>query len=249
MNTLADQWFDTLLYVSLGFFALSVIMQLLYAISLMGQKDRSAKYKYAIEHEVSRLSSASNVFSIGVAILAFNLIGSWLGLVQPYQYVFVGFFAFMIAFAFGYGFWAYLKYYYPFTLEKRLKKIRFKPMKSPKSGNQLRLLNELEEDEYLTPDMIDMEEALEADFDVWFDDQTKDTIIMKYDIHEHALVCPNCNFRTFKEHKEEIIKEATHTEPGAMEREYRCSYCGYHEVKEVRIPTWAEKHEIEQVDK
>lgn len=249
MNTLADHWFEILLYASIGFFGLSILMQLLYAISLTSKRDRSEKYKYAVEHEVSRLSASSNVFAVGVALLAFYLIGRWLGLVQPYQYVFVGFFAFMIAFVFGYAFWAYLKYYYPFVLEKRLKKIRFKPMKSPKTGKPLRLLNELEEDEFLTQDMIEMEEALEADFDVWYDDDSKETIIMKYDVHEHSLICPNCNFRTFKEYKEEVVREASHTEPGVMNREYRCTYCGYHEEKEVRIPTWAEKAEIEQVEK
>jgi hypothetical protein len=153
----------------------------------------------------------------------------------------------MIAFIFGYGFWAYIKYYYPFTLEKRLKKIRFKPMKSPKSGKKLKLLNELEEDEYLTQEMIDMEDALEADFDVWYDEESNETIIMQYDITEDSFVCPSCNFRTLREYREEVIKEATHSEPGIMEREYRCSYCGHAEVKEIRIPTWAEKREMEQL--
>ncbi len=248
MNKFADQWFDLLLYISLGFFGLAILLQLFYAMALAGKKDRSEKYKYAVDKEVARLSTASNVFATGIAFLAFALIGRWLGLVQSYQYVFVGFFAFMIAFIFGYGFWAYLKYYYPFILEKRLKKIRFKPMKSPKSGNKLRLLNELEEDEYLSQDMIDQEEALEADFDVWFDDETKETVIMQYDILEHSLICPNCNFRTFKEYKEEVIKEPTHTEPGYVDREYRCTYCGYHENKEVRVPSWSEKHAMEQVE-
>lgn len=246
MKTIADQWFDILLYTSFGFFALAILIQLIYAMQLMGQSDRSHKYKFASAHEVSRLSTATNVFAVGIAFLAFYLIGRWLGLVQTYQYVFVGFFAFMIAFIFGYGFWAYIKYYYPFVLEKRLKKIRFKPMKNH-HGKELRLLNELEEDEYLSQEMIDMEDALEADFDVWFDDETKETIIMQYDITEDSFVCPRCNFRTLKESREEVVQEPTHTEPGKMIREYRCTYCGHAEEKEVRIPTWAEKREMEQL--
>lgn len=247
MKTIADHWFEIVLYASFAFFALAILIQLIYAIQLQSQSDRSHKYKFASTHEVSRLSSATNVFAVGVAFLAFYLIGRWLGLVQVYQYIFVGFFAFMIAFIVGYGFWAYIKYYYPFRLEKRLKKIRFKPMKSPKTGKELRLLNELEEDKYLSQEMIDMEDALEADFDVWFDEETQDTIIMQYDITEDAFVCPNCNFRTLKEHSEEVLQEPTHTEPGKMERQYRCTYCDHREVKELRIPTWQEKREMEEL--
>ena len=37
------------------------------------------------------------------------------------------------------------------------------------SGNYMKLLNELEEDEFMSDEMIALEDASEADFDVWVD--------------------------------------------------------------------------------
>lgn len=245
MNTL-ESLFEISGYASMGFGALAVISYLAYWISLQSQKDRSAKYKFAAEKEVGALRRTTTIIAFAIFFLAFREVAGWLGLAQMYQYIFVAFISFMISFVIGYGFSAYLKYYYPFTLEKKLKNIRFKKMKSS-SGNSMRLLTEKEEDEHLTDEMMELEEAMEADFDVWIDEQSGEKKIMQYDITEHALVCPNCNFRTLKERNEEVVKEATETEDGKMERNYKCTYCGWVEIKEARIPSWSEKRQLEQV--
>jgi hypothetical protein len=211
------------------------------------QGDRAKKYQFASKNESTSLYRATTLLAIAIGLFAFYLIGRWLGLVQSYQYIFVGFLSFMIAFVVGYAFFAYMKYYYPFVLEKRLNKIRFKPMKSPDSGNEMRLLNELEEDQHLTQEMIDKEDAMISDFDVWLDEQTGHKIIQEYDTSEHALVCSNCNFRTLKESSEEVVREATENEEGLKKRDYKCTYCGHKETKDVRIPSWREKREMEGV--
>jgi preprotein translocase subunit SecG len=247
MRTLADHWFEITEIAGLVFLVIAILMQLTYSIRLQSQKDRSEKYKFASKNEVKSLNRSTNVFAIAIFFFAFNVVAGWLGLAQMYQYIFVAFISFMISFVIGYGLWAYLKYYYPFRLEKRLKKIRFKPLKSPKSGKSLRLLNEHEEDEHMTEEMIAMEDALEADFDIWIDDESGEKIVQKYDIAEHMLVCPNCGFRTLKERSEEVILEPTETEDGKMERNYKCTYCGWVELKEARIPSWSEKRQLEKV--
>jgi len=246
-STLAEQWYEISRLAGFAFIAIAIFIHIAYLISSRVKKNRAERYKYVSLHEVKSLRRATMVLSFGLFFFSFNMISGWLGLAQFYQYIFVAFLSFMIAFIVGYIFYAYLEYYYPFTLEKRLKKIRFKQMKSPKSGRKLRLLNELEEDEYLTPEMITMEDNLEADFDVWFDDETKETVIMQYDITEDSFVCERCNFRTLKEYGEVIRQEATQNENGIMDREYRCTYCGHKEIKEIKIPSWAEKRRIEQV--
>ena len=232
--------------IGFGFLAIAVISYLAYLIGLMSQKSRADKYKYSSAKEVGALRRSTTIICFGIFFLAFDMVSGWLGLAQSYQYIFVAFISFMIAFVIGYGFSAHLKYYYPFTLEKRLKQIRFKPMKSP-SGNTMRLLNEKEEDEHLTEDMLAMEDSMEADFDVWLDEATGEKVIQQYDITEHALVCPNCSFRTLKEKSEEVVKEATENEDGQMIRDYKCTYCDWGEQKEARIPSWSEKRKLEQV--
>ncbi len=245
MNTL-ETLFNISSYAAMGFGALAVISYLSYQVSLQSQKDRAAKYKFAAEKEAKALRRTTTILSFGIFFLAFQEVASWLGLAQMYQYVFVAFISFMIAFVIGYGFSAYLKYYYPFSLEKKLRNIRFKKMKSS-SGNEMRLLTEKEEDEHLTDEMVELEEAMEADFDVWIDETSGEKKIMQYDITEHALVCPNCNFRTLKERSEDVVKEPTENEDGKLERNYKCTYCGWVEIKEARIPSWSEKRRLEQV--
>ena len=116
-----------------------------------------------------------------------------------------------------------------------------------KGGAKMRLLNELEEDEHMTDEMMAAEEAMEADFDVWIDDNSGEKVIKQYDITEHALVCPNCNFRTLKERSEEVVLEPTELDDGKLERNYKCTYCGWLENKEARIPSWSEKRQLEKV--
>ncbi len=246
MNTLADVWFQITKFGGLALTGVAILVQLTYIVRLQSLRDRSSKYKFASAKEASYLRRSTTIFSFAIFFFAFNLVSGLLGLAQMYQYIFVAFISFMISFVIGYGFSAYLKYYYPFILEKRLKKIRFKTMKSS-AGKPMRLLNELEEDEHMTDEMLALEEAMEADFDVWIDDTSGEKVIQKYDITEHALVCPNCNFRTLKERSEEVVIEPTEVTDGKMERNYKCTYCGWVEVKEARIPSWSEKRQLEQV--
>ena len=44
---------------------------------------------------------------------------------------------------------------------------------------------------------------------------------------------------------EEIVKESSYAEAGEMHREYRCTYCGHREHKDIKIPSGKEKREME----
>jgi DNA-directed RNA polymerase subunit RPC12/RpoP len=232
-------------YIGFGLIGLGILNRLMFEIQVMSKSDRAKKYKFVSTTSVGNMRNSLYMWAASLFFFAFMMVGGFLGLGATYQYIAAAFMAFLIAFLFGSGFAAYVKYYFPTVMEKRLKNIRFKPMKSPSSGRKLRLLNELEEDEYLTPEMIEQEDNLEADFDVWYDDESKDTIIMQYDITDDAFVCNNCNFRTLKVHKEEVTKESSYSEAGEMHREYRCTYCGHREHKDIKIPSGKEKREME----
>ena len=220
--------------------ALSVLIVLLYFVRLASIGKRTKKHAFATAKEISNLNLASNILATGVVFLMFTAIVKWIGKSAIYIFFGAGFFSFIIGFAAGYALWAVWKYYYPFVLEKRLNKIRFSPMKS-KEGNPMRLMNEEEEDEYMTEAMIEEEDAGIADYDIWVDEKTGQKVVEKYDLHFHALVCDNCNFRTLKDIKEEVIKEPTATEQGIMHKEYKCTYCGHRKTKELKIASWNEE--------
>jgi DNA-directed RNA polymerase subunit RPC12/RpoP/membrane protein implicated in regulation of membrane protease activity len=231
-------------YIGFGFIALSILNRLVFEVLVITKGDRAKRYRYVSDTSVNNIRTSLILLAASIFFFAFMMVGGFLGLGAVYQYAAAGFMAFLISFLFGSGFAAYAKYYFPTIMEKRLKNIRFKPMKSPTTGKKMRLLNELEEDEYLTQEMIEQEDNLETDYDVWFIDDTKETVIMSYDITDDAFVCDNCNFRTLKIHKEEVLDEPTYSEPGKMHREYRCTYCGHKEHKDVKIPSGKEKREI-----
>lgn len=246
MKMLDEVWFQTFNFLGLASIALSVFFVLVYYIRLFGLNSRTEKYRFATQNESKVLRKSSNLLAFGIGFFSFVLISRAVGLVDGYTYIFIGFFAFLIGLSIGYGLWAYLKYYYPFILEKRLHKIRFSPMKSPHHGRPMRLLNENEEDTHLTQQMIDDEGTHTVDYDVWIDEVNQHKVIEKYDTHFHALVCENCNYRTMKEKNEEVVESPTQYKEGLLLKHYECTYCGHHLHKEVVLPSYEEESQLEK---
>ncbi|WP_137090651.1 hypothetical protein [Mangrovivirga cuniculi] len=128
-----------------------------------------------------------------------------------------------------------LKYMLPANQKGRLKKLRFQPRTSPKSGKQMRLLTEQEEDVHLDEAMQAEENIFSVDYDVWVDDDSDYVKIEKYPGHLVAQECDRCGMQTLKLKKEEILKQPTDTEPGEIVKHYKCSYCNRvkHENKQI----------------
>ncbi|MEQ8546787.1 MAG: hypothetical protein RIC03_02700 [Cyclobacteriaceae bacterium] len=242
METLADNWLQIILFAGLSCFAMAFFIQLKYYMELKKVERRTERYKLAAAEESRRLRKASYYFSVGVGLLFFYGASQWMGKdMSLYHYLFVSFFAVIIAYAVGYSCWVILKYYYPFILEKRLNSIRFKPMYSPTDGRPLTLLTENEEDAHLTRDMQEEENAFSSDYDVWLNEITGEKVIEKYETHYHRQVCEECNFRTLKDIKETVIVEPTDFNEGLLEKEYKCSYCGHKQTVQANIPSWMEE--------
>jgi hypothetical protein len=117
-----------------------------------------------------------------------------------------------------------LEYYYPTILNKKLKKWRYMPRRG-KSGVELRLLGEEEEDVHLEEGMRAEENVFSVDYDVWLDEKTGDLQIEKYAGHLQALKCNSCGFYTMKVVREEIVRPATKDAPGELIKHYQCYYC------------------------
>jgi hypothetical protein len=125
-----------------------------------------------------------------------------------------------------------LKFYYPFFIEKRLKKLRFKPRISQKSGKEMILLSEEEEDAYLDEGMQMEENLYSIDYDVWYCKESGDVFIEKYIGHLHAEKCPSCDYQTYRIVKEEIVEKPSADRDGVIAKHFKCSYCNHRSVKE-----------------
>jgi hypothetical protein len=136
-----------------------------------------------------------------------------------------------------------LKFYYPFFIEKRLKKLRFTPRISP-DGRKMKLLSEEEEDVYLDEGMQAEENAFSVDYDVWMDEVSGFTKIEKYNGRLHALQCAECNYQTLRVDREEIIQPATETDDGELMKYFSCTYCGHKEKKSFKIAKLKEGTEV-----
>ena len=136
-----------------------------------------------------------------------------------------------------------LKFYYPFFIEKRLRRLRYSPRISP-DGRQMKLLSEDEEDVHLDEGMQAEEDAFSVDYDVWIDEESGFTKIEKYNGRLHALSCSECNYQTLRIENEEVIQPSTATDEGELMKYFACGYCGYKERKLFKIAALKESNAL-----
>ncbi|MCK5369656.1 MAG: hypothetical protein KAQ62_13940, partial [Cyclobacteriaceae bacterium] len=128
-----------------------------------------------------------------------------------------------------------IEYAYPTRLEKKMKKLRYKPRVNKKTGNIMKLLSEDEEDVHLDEGMQAEENVFSVDYDVWVDEETGDVQIEKYPGHLIAYQCNSCGFKTMKLMKEEIVLSPTEHTDGEMIKNYQCTYCKSKRSKTVKV--------------
>lgn len=223
-------WYDVATNAAYITVASGVIILLVYFIRLLLVSGNKGRYDFISQSEV-RFLLVSSVFFIISFLLFYNREIS-------------GHYSFMIMFArvFLTGcvglvlvtiVQSFLKFYYPFFIEKRLRELRFKPRISPKTGKPMKLLSEEEEDAYLDEGMQAEENVFSVDYDVWKDEESGFIQIEKYSGHLHALRCPECNYQTLKLIKEEILSNPTLSYEGELMKHYQCTYCGHKARKSV----------------
>jgi hypothetical protein len=212
---------QALYYGAFALFATSIGMLLFYFGRLASVKDYKDKYDFINRREKKTLWYSSLLLLIGVGMFVTSILATeWL-------YVFVGVFvSFMFGMILGVVIFNYLQYYYPTLIEKRLQELRYKPRVSS-AGNPMKLLSEAEEDVYLDEGMQAEENIFSVDYDVWIDEDTKETKIEKYKGHLHAEKSPTCGYYTLRVVKEEILESPTEEKEGTLVKYYECSYTGY----------------------
>jgi hypothetical protein len=226
-----DTWNEWGKIVAISFILLAVFRLAYHFLKLVMTTDYKKRYDFITQSEISALWSASVLFLIGAGVMA----NSFISEIGIFWFIIRGFVTLVVGFLIGIVANNMLKFYYPFNLEKRLKRLRFKPRISPKSGKPMKLMSEEEEDVYLDEGMQAEENVFSIDYDVWLDEETGFTKIEKYSGHLHAQECPECGYQTFKVVKEEIVRKPTSTEDGELIKYYECGFCDHRAQSTHRI--------------
>jgi len=223
-----DQWAKI---VALGSFGLGLIIYLRYWLKYATSKDSKAKYDLINLKEIRTLRTVSVFVIIALAFIG----NSFVNEIGASMMVIRGVVTVSLSVIMGVIVSNMLKFYYPFYVEKRLKKLRYKPRISPKSGKPMKLLSEDEEDVYLDEGMQAEENVFSIDYDVWVDEETGYTKIEKYSGHLHAIQCPECNYQTLKVDREQVITPPTELDEGELNKFFECTYCGHKDSRKFKI--------------
>lgn len=223
-------WNEWVAYLSFAVAGIGILVLLGHYLKLLITSDYKTRYDYINMHEINLLWYGFLLVMIGLA-LYINTMGSNLTWLWFFVILFLSAMGAMII---GVIVQNVLKFYYPFFIEKRLKKLRYTPRVS-EDGNQMKLLSEEEEDVHLDEGMIAEEDAFSVDYDVWIDEKTGKTKIEKYNGRLHALECPQCSYQTLRVDREEVIQPASDTEDGELMKYFTCGYCNHRERKSFKI--------------
>ncbi len=226
-----NAWNQYMLQGAVVLIALGFLILLYHEIRILLIRDYKEKYDYVNLYEIKFFWYAVICF-IAAGFLFFNTLATEMihekGMTWFYVRLFITVSFTVIAY---YIFYSLIRIYYPRSVEKRLRKLRNKPRRSP-SGNLMRKLSEAEEDAHMDESMIHEEQFHSVDYDVWIDDATGYKKIEKYMAYQHAEECPECGYFTLRIEREELVKAPTRDETGLFVKHYRCTYCGHREARE-----------------
>ena len=232
-------WNKYMIMAVQAFLVVGVLIFLYHMVKLLTTRDYKSKYDYINLNEINYLWYSILAIIIGGVVYANTLFIESTPL-WFFVRIFVSVSMGMIV---GVLFLNSLKFYYPFHVEKRLKKLRYTPRISPKSGKPMKLMSEDEEDVYLDEGMQAEEDVFSVDYDVWLDEETGFTKIEKYAGHLHALECTECNYLTYKVVREEVLISPTTTQEGELDKHYKCTYCSHKGRKTFKIAQLTETGE------
>ncbi len=217
-----------LVYLSFLFFLGGLIALIFYYGKKFSIKRYKLKYDYISKNEIKVLWYVALLWLIALVVYPWNIISDEMAL-SHFVDLFIEISLATIA---GMAIYYTLQIYYPSYLNNQLKRLRYKPRKSPKTGKPMKLLTEEEEDVYLDEGMQAEEEVFSIDYDVWIDEETGYTEVEKYSGKNTAIKCPNCGYQTLKVEKEELLIAPTAYTSGELLKRYKCSYCN-HKMKEI----------------
>jgi hypothetical protein len=225
-------------YIALGLAGISVIvgivMFIIHKIRFSSISDYKQKYDYLASNDAKILFYV--IVCIAIALTLFiNTVYADTAKASPVWFFVRLFISGCIGTLIIYISYLMMKFAYPTSLEKKMKKWRYKARINKKNGNVMKLLSEEEEDVHLDEGMQAEENVFSVDYDVWVDEETGDVQIEKYPGHLIAYQCNSCGFKTMKLIKEEIVIAPTEFTDGEMIKNYQCNYCSAKRSKTVKV--------------
>jgi len=225
-----ESWDGWINVIALIFVGIAVIMTLYYFVRLLTISDPKVKHDFVNSTEISLFWYAMLSLTIAGGLFL-NTVAN--GIVQQEViHFFVRLFivaSFTTIFALIFN--SLIRVYYPFTVNKKLYKLRHVTRINPNNGSKMKLMGEEDEDKYMTDEMIEEEAKAAVDYDVWLDAETGYTKIERYDGASLAVQCPSCGYRTLRVTDEQVLRSPTVDEEGELEEHLACSYCGHKERK------------------
>lgn len=211
-----------------------IIILILHRLRISSIRDYKQKYDYLAANDSKMIFYVIICFAAALTLFINTVYNSTVQI--SYVWFFVRLFiALCIGTLIIYISYLMMKFAYPTTLEKKMKKWRYKPRVNKKTGNVMKLLSEEEEDVHLDEGMQAEENVFSVDYDVWVDEETQDVQIEKYPGHLMAYQCNSCGFKTMKLVKEEIVLAPTEHTDGEMIKNYQCSYCSAKRSRTVKV--------------
>lgn len=121
-------------------------------------------------------------------------------------------------------------------LQMLAKKVRRSVPQCPNCGSKMRLIDEVHDNDFLTPAQDREEQLNSVDYDVWHCDTCGTDEIIPYVNHSLPYtVCPNCGSRAEELIANEVATPPTSTRDGVGQKIYRCKNCNNRRKELYRI--------------
>lgn len=113
---------------------------------------------------------------------------------------------------------------------------RNKPRRCPNCGKKMIKIDEVHDNDYLTPAQDCEERIGSVDYDVWHCENCGETDIFPFVNKSMPLIeCDNCHARTAKLTADKIVVQPTTTHEGIGVKEFTCLNCHHHMGKNYKI--------------
>jgi hypothetical protein len=238
MESFYIKFLDIWQFIALGLTGVtaivSVVMFIIHKIRFSSISDYKHKYDYLASNDSKIMFYVIVCLAIALTLFINTVYYSTVKLSPVWFFVRL-FIAGCIGTLIIYISYLMMKFAYPSTLEKKMRKWRYKPRINKKNGNVMKLLSEDEEDVHLDEGMQAEENVFSVDYDVWVDEETDEVQIEKYPGHLIAYQCNSCGFKTMRLIKEEIVIAPTQFTDGEMIKNYQCNYCSARRSKTVKV--------------
>lgn len=122
-------------------------------------------------------------------------------------------------------------------MDRLRKQYRHAPRKDAKTGQQMEMLSEEEEDKYLKAGQITEEQINSIHYDVWATQDHKELLILPYKtLFSKYGRCPKCNYRAYYLVYNHTISAATEYSSGTGEKKHSCKHCHHSRTTTYTIP-------------